>query len=69
MNLGGSPVRGVHGAGARATYVGTVDVYARNNIKIVLPEFGSWSMSPSRISDSGTCSIACSELITHPGSS
>jgi len=31
---------------------------------IQLPDFGSWSMSPSLISASGTCSVACSELIT-----
>src|SRR6478735_6063717 len=31
-----------------------------------LPDLGSWSMSPSRLSDSGTRSIACSELIAPP---
>src|ERR1700756_758186 len=33
---------------------------------IHLPDRGSWSMSPSRISESGTCSMACSELIALP---
>jgi len=33
---------------------------------IQLPDFGSWSMSPSRISASGTCSVTCSELTTLP---
>jgi hypothetical protein len=28
---------------------------------------GSWIVSPSRISASGTCSVACSELIIPPG--
>src|ERR1700749_4614980 len=33
---------------------------------IHLPGAGSWSMSPSRICDSETFSIACSELIVLP---
>jgi hypothetical protein len=35
-------------------------------ILIQLPDFGLWSMSPSRISDSDTRSKACSELIILP---
>ena len=33
---------------------------------VQLPDLGPWMVSPSWISASGTCSVACSELITPP---